>query len=170
MKTILFTTLTLSALSLGTLAPAIAQTCYNDSNTIIDLGTLCREHRQAPTPVTGQPATGQTTAQRTARLFPDWILNPAQRQTRPQRTAHGDNYGRWIYEERYIMTTEDWPYTTDPTARYERTFVDCRTLAIGQQYQPFVGSSGYWERSIDQAFNPQRAREIYGALCRNEGL
>lgn len=154
--------------------PAVAQMsapCWMDmGDGPVDLtNAMCGGYSEMPGATPGNAVGGSLAVQTSSsNPFPGWLLDGIDARS-PYETGYlGD--GSWIYENRYIMDFREWPNTADPGAEAEWSYVDCQTLWVGQEYLDLDGSVGEWFTSPEDAIDPVRHRQIYGAKCNQAGL
>jgi len=172
-----------AALALAPAMPALAQAvCYqDDAGNVVNLGSMCGRSEDRRTPVAPLPSAQPRSQQAAAAApgvrrnsatnpFPSWLFDHDARSRYETKTSHGDDYSRWVYGNRFVMTLREWPYTATATNEVEWSYVDCQTLWVAGESIRLAGGVGDWMTSPEQAFNPTSHRETYGGLCSRLGL
>ncbi|MBE7384366.1 MAG: hypothetical protein F6J95_023505 [Leptolyngbya sp. SIO1E4] len=140
--------------------PALAQmtsdyTCWMDMGQgIVDMDHLCPESSESSN----------------TNPFPSWLFDGDAKDAYETGTAHGDNYGRWIYSDRFVMTFRQWPFVATASNETEWSYVDCQTLWVAHESIGLAGGVNDWALSPEDATNPATHRETYGELCRRMGM
>jgi len=160
--------LLLSSLLVFVLMPSFSSQAQDDSCFMIlssgkrvNLGRLC-----------GQSSSPQQFA---THPFPDWLIKDDAKTAKLHETGtnHTDKASNWVYDNRFVLTFRDYPYTASATNHAEWKYIDCFSGWEYYKTYPFSGDSRDFATAPTQEYSfvtSAERLERSRAFCKRMGV
>ncbi len=137
-------------------SPLRTQACGNNGgNYMIDADGNCVDLSDWGSSGSSRSSSGTSSSRQSSQThtFPSWLIDNNSSNEDQYKTGHShtNEYSRWSFQNRYILTFTEWPYTSSSDNHAEWSYVDCNTGWKYYKSHGFVENSEFSTSPNDQS-------------------